>query len=132
MKIATLSFLFTCRINNPVLSNKDWSLPDSFNLPLSNGRWEKVQLRAETQERAWERQLSISLVPFLAPQPTPAVLIGSSVSSERALQPFRKSVPWVSGLLSSLQVNVHTISQLISTQATNDGNKCLPILLSQM
>lgn len=90
------------------------------------------QLRAETQERAWERGLSISLVPVLAPQPRPAIHVHNSVSSKRALQPFRKSVPRVSGLLSSLQVNVHTISQLISTQATNDGNKCLPILLSQM
>lgn len=91
-----------------------------------------VQLRAETQERAWERGLSISLVPFLAPQTRPAIHVGSSVSCKRALQPFGKSVPRVSGLLSSMQVNVHTISQLISAQATNDGNKCLPILLSQM
>lgn len=91
-----------------------------------------VQLRAETQERAWKRGLSVSLVPILAPQPRPAIRVSSSVCSKRALQPFRKSVPWVSGFLSSLQVNVHTISQLISTQATNDGNKCLPILLSQM
>lgn len=84
-----------------------------------------VQLRAETQGRCWKRGLSISLVPVLAPQPRPPIRVGSSTSG--ALQPFRKSVPWVSGLLSSLQVNVHTISQLISTQATNDGNKCLPI-----
>lgn len=91
-----------------------------------------VQLRAETQAKAWERELSISLVSFLAPQPRPALCVSSSISCKRALQPFRKSIPRVSGLLSSLQVNVHTISQLISTQATNDGNKCLPILLSQM
>lgn len=71
-------------------------------------------------------------MPFLAPQPRPAIRVSSSVSSKRALQPIRNSVPRVSGLLSSQQVNVHTISQLISTQATNDGNKCLPILLSQM
>lgn len=91
-----------------------------------------VQPRAEPQVRARERGLTVSLVSFHAAGLAPAMCIGGSVSSTRAQQPFRKSIPRVSGSLSSLQVNVRTISQPISTQATNDGNKCLPIVLSDV
>lgn len=91
-----------------------------------------VQPKAEPQARAQERGLIISLVSFLAPAPTPALCASGSVSSKRAQQPFRKSIPRVSVQFSYLQVNAHTISEPTSTQATNHGNKCLPTVLGQM
>ena len=77
-------YLLTCRINSPVLSKKDSSLPNTFSLPVPGGRWKTVQPRTESQARAGERGLTVSLVSFLAPGPMPAVCVGGSVSSMRA------------------------------------------------